>query len=327
MSTAQSIVVIGTSTGGLAALRVVLAQLPATFSLPILITMHVGERSILPERLAASTCLRVRHAVNGEQPEPGDVLVAPPGAHLLVVSGRVQLAYGAKENFVRPAIDPLFRSAAYAYRERAIGVLLTGQLDDGSVGLQAIKACGGIAIVQNPDDAEAAEMPLNALRYVDVDHCLGLQEIGQTLAAIAQNSPPRNRPPVPPGLDVECAMDANPLNATSEALDAIAPRSALVCPECQGVLWEMQGSPLRYRCHTGHAYTALSFANAQNNAIEEALWAAIRAVRDKELFFHRQQQRALEQANPRDAREYEMAAERARDNARLLIELATQKHD
>lgn len=251
--------------------------------------------------------------------------MAPPGAHLLITQGRVKLGRGAKENYCRPAIDPMFRSVAYGYRERAVGVLLTGDLDDGTVGLQAIKACGGIVIVQDPAEAEAPCMPSSAMEYVDVDYCLPLIDIAKRLANIEQEVALRSSAGISEALLLECSMDLDPTFATTEMMDKLAPRSPLVCPECQGVLWETQSSPLRYRCHTGHAFTANTFASTQDNSIEEALWAAIRAVRDKEVFFNRRYLQAVDRGRAVEASEYAMAAELARRNAEILIRLTTEE--
>lgn len=185
------IVVIGTSRGGLEALRQLLPALPPSLPAPVLIVQHVGPyRSMLPALLSGFCTLPVQHAVDKAALAPGSVLVAPPDHHLIVEKDRVRLSRGPKEHHTRPAIDPLFRSAAAAHGEGVIGVILTGDLDDGTAGLQAIKARGGRTIVQNPAEAPAPDMPANALRGVEADLCLPLRAIGPAIVRLLQTDDP-----------------------------------------------------------------------------------------------------------------------------------------
>ena len=323
MSTEGPIVVIGTSTGGLAALKEMFAAMPADFAAPIAITMHIADRSMLPELLSSASPFPAHFAKEGDPLLPGTILIAPPASHLLIGDGVVHLGQGAKENYCRPAIDPMFRSAAYTYRERAIAVLLTGELDDGTVGAQAIKSCGGAVVVQDPSEAESPSMLRSALDYVDVDDCLPLHAIPAKLWELIQTSSRRPQRAVSEELAIECDLDLHPSHATTETMDKLATRTPFACPECQGVLWETTNAPLRYRCHTGHSYTAQTFAQSQDKSIEEALWVAIRATRDKEVFFKRQQQTASNRKLEVEAREYQLAAEHARHAAEKLIHLTT----
>ena len=321
----DNLVVIGASTGGLEVLKTILDTLPADFPAPVLIAMHVGAlNSQLPYLLATTAALQIRHAVEGDPLEPGTVLIAPPDRHMLVEGSRIRLLRGAKENYSRPAIDPLFRSAAIAYREKVIGVVLTGDLDDGTVGLQAIKTCGGIALVQQPADATATGMPSSALRYVDVDGCLPRGQIASRLMElVAQRRPPANTT-FPPTLVLENTISLESGLAPIEALDQVATRSALTCPECQGALWEMDSFPLRYRCHTGHTYGPMSMRVSQDTAIEELLWAAVRAFHEKEQLMQRQRDVATSSGRTEQAQEYEMSAEEARTRAHSLIQLLSE---
>lgn len=181
------VVVIGASVGGVTALRTLVGGIPRDFPAPILLVLHIGDRaSILPELLAQSGSLPVAHAMEGESLRAGRIFVAPPGVHLQVAGGRIELNRGPKENHARPAIDPLFRSVAIAYGPAAIGVILTGGLDDGSAGLLAVKQCGGVAIVQEPLTAEDPAMPSNALACVEVDYCVPLDAIPGLLIAMAR---------------------------------------------------------------------------------------------------------------------------------------------
>lgn len=179
-------IVIGASAGGVRALLRLIGGLPRDLPAAVLIVQHVGRQpSILPQLLARNTAMAVRHGVSGMRLQHGHVYVAPPDRHMLVVDESLRLTSGPRENMARPAIDPLFRSAAVALGARVIGVLLTGHLDDGTAGLLAIHRAGGVTIVQDPDDAEAPGMPRNALAYVDVDHRLPLAQIPDTLIRLA----------------------------------------------------------------------------------------------------------------------------------------------
>jgi two-component system chemotaxis response regulator CheB len=184
------LIVIGTSRGGLQALRRILAALPEHFAATVLVAMHVAAHdSHLPELLGNCCPLPVRHAVDGEPLSTGEVLIAPPDKHLVVDKHHARLVCGSKEHASRPAIDPLFRSAAINHRTQVIGVILTGDLDDGTVGLQAVKACGGVALVQDPAEAVAPGMPSSALRHVSIDGCLPLAELGARLVALVEHAP------------------------------------------------------------------------------------------------------------------------------------------
>src|SRR3954471_5267653 len=203
---AHQVVVIGTSAGGLEALRVLAAGLPASFPLPICVVMHLSAQSpgIVPDILTRSGPLPSVNATSGARLRPSTIYVAPPDRHLLLEPGRLRLTRGPHENRFRPAIDPLFRSAAQVYGPGAIGVILTGNLDDGTAGLSAIKQLGGVAIVQNPADAAYPSMPESALKHVKVDHVVPLAEIPRLLVALTAR--PIEVPPaaiVPDQLHVE----------------------------------------------------------------------------------------------------------------------------
>jgi two-component system chemotaxis response regulator CheB len=328
----KNIVLIGGSAGSIHALRVILDGLPADFPAPVLVVSHIGAReSILPALLERHAALPVRHAHQGDPIVAGEVLLAPPDLHLTVVRegerGHVLLSRGPRENHARPAIDPLFRSAAAAYGPQAIGVVLSGYLDDGTVGLQAIKAGGGIAVVQDPADAEVPDMPGSALQYTQVDHVCRAQDIAPTLVGLVR----RNQAAGQAGAELPgwIAVENRMLNegVVMEELDKIGMQVALTCPECGGAIWEVrQANPLRYRCHTGHAFTAGVLSQLQRNEVEEALWAAVRAMHEQEQLFrrlHRAAQASRHGAANDDGRaeEYLQKAEQVRQQAALLAEL------
>ena len=320
----NQIVVIGTSRGGLEILKVILSALPADFPAPVLVAMHVGShQSRLPQLLSAVCKLEVRHATDAEIVKSGTILVAPPDRHMVVDGDKIRLILGAKENYSRPAIDPLFRSAAISHRDGVIGVILTGDLDDGTVGLQAIKACGGVALVQDPNEAFAPSMPSSAITYVAIDACLPSSQIADRLKSVVQRrlqgSVGAEGPT--PTMIVENEISLGLSLDSISSLDQVAPRSAMTCPECQGILWEMDSAPLRYRCHTGHTYGPGAMQSLQDQSIEEGLWAAVRAFHEKEVMMHRQHEAAAAAGRDEQANEYAMIADQARRNGHSLRQL------
>jgi two-component system chemotaxis response regulator CheB len=335
------IVVIGGSAGSIAALKVILKGLPKDFPAAVLIVTHIGTwESILPTLLERCSAMPVRHASQGEPIAPGQVLVAPSDLHLTVAGSRerafVQLSRGPKENHSRPAIDPLFRSAGTTYRRDAIAVLLSGFLDDGTVGLQAIKACGGIVVVQDPADADAPDMPASALAHASVDFVRRAADIAATLVQLAGHaaegqaaSETREEPELPAWMAVENRMLDEGVGM--EELDRIGSRVPLTCPECGGAIWQVNHSkPLRYRCHTGHAFTARVLEALQGSELEEAMWAGVRALHEQEQLFllmHRQSQayRSGTRGKGEARDEYLLKAEQAREQGKLLRELITAR--
>lgn len=308
------VIVIGTSSGGLAALREFLAGLPSDLNAAVFVTMHIGDQpSGLPNLLAQASPLPVGFAVSQEQVVTGRVYIAPPDKHLLVKKGAIQIIRSAKENHSRPAIDPMFRSAAISYGSSVIGVLMTGELDDGVVGLQAIKAYGGLAFVQDPETAEAPSMPTNALRYVTVDGCLPLTELSKRLVQVINQrtaeatAASESKRIEPFATENDLAEDFSKGGAS--ALDEIGRVAGISCPECGGALWEVDASSPRFRCHTGHAYTAAALFHAQDETIEEALWVAIRALHEKQLLLGRLVQSSRDGGRLGALREYELASE------------------
>jgi two-component system chemotaxis response regulator CheB len=278
----QRCVVIGSSMGGVAAILQIVASLPPAFPCPILIVQHIGaHQSRLAELVSKAGPNPAAFPTNGDSPIDGVIYIAPPDRHMLIDEGRIILSGGPKENLARPAIDPLFRSAALAYEERCVGVILTGLMDDGSAGLAAVKACGGVTIVQDPADAEQREMPESAIAGTNVDYILGLSEIGATLAKIIRQPLVKFKGSPPAYLRREhAARDGGTLVAANNAIGA---PSALTCPDCGGALFKMDGpGATRYRCHTGHAYSIRSLAHASAELTEQSIWAAVKALHEKQ---------------------------------------------
>lgn len=330
----HTLIVIGASVGGLDALGRIVRALPADLAATVLVVSHIGTRdSILPQLLGKSSALPVRHARDLEPLLPSVILLAPPDRHLTVrlANGQafVELTHGPKENYTRPAIDPLFRSAAEALGRKVIGVILTGHLDDGTVGLQAIKACGGMAVVQEPDDAVAPSMPRSAIEHVQIDLRLPLDEIGPALAALAAarvdaGLPQQIATAAPAWIGIENQFARG--EADMDELEKIATPSTYTCPECQGTLWEIRNQhPARFRCHTGHSFTTQVLQQLQTDAAEEALWAAVRALQEKQRLLRDLARKSIHWQHAGAAGEYEKKADEAHRQAEVLRSLLLEK--
>ena len=278
----RDVVVIGASAGGVTALMELVADLPETLDAAVLIVLHIrpDRRSLLDQVLGTRSPLPVVQAEDGMPLVRGRVYVPAPDQHLLVTGSHVHLRRGPRENASRPAIDPLFRSAAVSFSSRVVGVVLTGCLNDGAAGLRAIKRCGGVAVVQDPLDAEYPEMPRSALRAVEADHVVPLAGLAPLLETLT--SEPAG-PWVDPPEDVRLeALIAAHERTSMDSEDKLGTLSPLTCPECHGTMWEIHDGPLlRYRCHTGHAYTAESLAAAQLEIVEDTLSNALRAHNER----------------------------------------------
>lgn len=289
MKANRNVVVVGASAGGVEALMSLAAGLPDAFPAPVLIVLHLSSDSpsVLPRLLDQAGSLPAAHAIDGERVRPGKIYVAPPNLHMVLRHDHVYVSGGPRENNTRPAIDPLFRSAAVAYGPGAIGVILTGNLYDGTAGLVSIKAHGGIAVVQDPDDAVFPSMPESALREVQVDYCLPLVRIPNLLADLASREVAAMviDNPDPDAIEVKIAA-GDP--DSYQLLKQIARPSPYTCPECHGALWEVVDDRiLRYRCRVGHAYTAESLFALQDDEIEVALWSAIRSLEERAVLARR----------------------------------------
>jgi two-component system, chemotaxis family, protein-glutamate methylesterase/glutaminase len=267
------IIVIGASAGGIQAIARILNDLPAGFAAPVLVVQHLGRRvpSYLPEILARTTLLPVSHPHDGELIEPGRVYVAPPDRHMLVRSGAIRLSCGPEENYARPAIDVLFRSAAIAYGSRVVGVVLTGYLCDGAAGLLAIKALGGVSIVQDPDEASIPSMPLAALAKAPVDYRRSLPEIGPLLIDLVADPPSEDRHgPTSMELENRIAGELGTDGDLRELLRRGTP-TPLVCPMCSTTLHRLDDARLqRYRCGSGHAFSECNLVAGARGASDGA---------------------------------------------------------
>lgn len=291
----RDIVVVGASAGALEPLKQIVASLLADFPASMLIARHLPASApgILAEILGRAGPLPAVQAVDGDALRPGWIYVAPPDHHLLAEPERVRVTRGPKENGFRPAVDALFRSAAYAFGPRVIGVVLSGYLDDGSAGLWAVKDRGGVAIVQDPAEAAFPAMPNHALQSVDVDHVLGMQAIAELLVGLTQ------RPLIAEGMqpmtkslaiETRIAMEDNALEAGVMSLGTLSPYT---CPECHGALVQLRdGKMARFRCHTGHGFTINGLLAAIGESIDKTLWSAVRVLEERLLLLEQMEQYA-----------------------------------
>jgi two-component system chemotaxis response regulator CheB len=320
MARTRDITVIGASAGGVSALRTLLGGLPADYRAAVLVVLHVAPESpsLLRDILDRATPLSVIKVRGGEPLRPGRVYVAPPDHHLLVERDIVRLSHGPRENRHRPSIDVLFRSAAVAHGARVTGVVLSGMLDDGAAGLWAIKKRGGIAIVQDPEDAEYPDMPRNAMHAITVDHCLPLAAIADRLVALAREEVGEPIDAAPRSMATEVRMAAEHQSSMDD-LDTLGKRSPLTCPECGGALWQMdEAGAQRFRCHVGHAYSIRTLAAEQSSRVEAALWAALRSLEEKERLAHKMAGEAASRGNVRSAASYTDHARSSATHAEVL---------
>ncbi len=267
---------IGASLSGIDALCELVSRLPAGFPAPILIAQHVAPHSpgMLPYLLSKAGPLAAVHPKNPTALEPGTIYVAPPDRHMLVMKGYIRLSHGPHENLARPAIDPLFRSAAVNYGQAAVGVVLTGQLDDGTAGLLAIKDRGGFTLVQQPAEATARSMPMSAIRHVNVDKVCTLVEMAELFVLLANDDPPQGSEQSAQDLMmIENRIAEGIFNVEDWwALEQISSPSGLNCPSCKSALYELKDQRvLRFRCRSGHAFSAQSLLSGQADAREAHL--------------------------------------------------------
>ncbi|MDB6016906.1 MAG: CheB methylesterase [Pedosphaera sp.] len=302
------VVVVGASAGGVEAFRTLIRSLPADFPAAIFVVIHISPASPspLPKIFSRVTRMPVVEKVeDGTRIKPGHIYVAPPDFHLLLEPRCLHLVRGPTENRHRPAIDPLFRSAAHAYDRQVIGLLLTGNLDDGTAGLSAIKQCGGIAIVQDPNDALYPDMPRHALENLKVDYTVPLAQMPALLVNLVNERQRRRKSHrAPPRVAIETLVDEmkKPMNQ----MESLGKSSDLTCPHCHGVLWGMMdGKLLRFRCRVGHAFTAENLEVAQSEQSEIALWSALRALEEKAALLRQLAARARKQRHSLTALEFE----------------------
>jgi two-component system chemotaxis response regulator CheB len=297
----RRVVGVAASAGGVEALQCLVKHLPADLDAAVCVVLHIPSsgRSLLAPILGRATELTVVLASDGAPLQRGTVYVAPADHHLLIHNDRIELSCGPKENGVRPAADPMFRSLARSWGSAAVAVVLSGALDDGAAGALAVAQAGGRVIVQDPDDALVPSMPVSALAVTTAHDILPVAEIGEALRRFAET-------PVAAG---ELASRPEPDSGTTP--------SGFACPECRGALWELRdGDHTRYRCRVGHAYSEDAMVTAQGTAVEAALWTALEGLEERSELLLRIAKRMHDQ--PRTYRRFTTGARDASDRAAII---------
>ena len=269
----HDIICIGASAGGVEALQRLVSFLPADLAVSVFVILHMSPDfpSMLPSILTHAGNLPALRPSDKSPIEHKRIYVAPPNYHMILERGRLRLIHGRKENRHRPAIDPLFRSAAAAYRSRVVGVVLSGNLDDGSAGLMAVKACGGTTVVQDADEALFPDMPANALKNAVIDYRLTVRKIAELLIDLASRPAPDAPDLLPPRIQTEVEFSKMKKDIDDMSELGGAP-TVFACPSCHGALWELKNGKLsRYRCQTGHAFSPESLLAEQSDAIRKSI--------------------------------------------------------
>ena len=317
----RDIIVIGASAGGVYALKELVSLLPVDFKATILVVVHVSPHS--PSHLAGilnqSGPLRAVHPRDGELIEPGCIYVAPPDHHMLVEYDQIIVKKGPKENRFRPSIDALFRSAAYTYGPRVIGIVMTGMLDDGTSGMWTVRRLGGVCIVQQPEEAQYASMPNHVMEYVDVDYSVPVVSMALLLSdLITEDVPDKMNLPEDELERIEAEINvAAQDNAFEMGILDMGELTPLTCPECSGALVSIkEGKLIRYRCHTGHAYTAVSLLAETTKVVEASFWKSIRALEEAVMLLEQSARQFAESNNQQAAEEYFQQARTTRELSR-----------
>jgi two-component system, chemotaxis family, protein-glutamate methylesterase/glutaminase len=279
----RNIIVIGASAGGIPAVKKLVSGFDRTMDASFFVVQHIARDSnaqSIIDIFQKQTSLVCHVAVHGMPIEPGHLYLAPPDHHLVLNDKQIVVTPGAHENKYRPSIDVLFRSAAVVFRNKVIGIILTGMLEDGTSGMSAIRRCGGICMVQDPNDAQFLSMPQSVLNNIEVDYRADLAEIPGKVEEIL-NMPLPPEVAVPKELQIEADITKR-MMSNIEDLKNMADRSDFVCPECGGGLWAVKNDPAhRYRCYTGHVYSEKILQESQREKLEESVWVSIRMLEEK----------------------------------------------
>ncbi len=328
LDSAHTLVVVGASAGGIRALEVLVAGLPVGFPAAVCVVCHTSPHApgVLDQILRRSGPLPVTYAEDGEPIRAGHIYVAPADRHLVIQDGHLRVTRGPKENRFRPAVDPLFRSAALAYGPHTIGVVLSGMLSDGTAGLWTVKDRGGVAVVQDPAEAAFSAMPRNALEEVRVDACLPVAEIPAALVAFVERSAqtamssrttsPADERDERDRIEVQIAMEDGALEA---GVMGLGEPSVFTCPECHGVLLRLKGDgPMRFRCHTGHAYSTEALLDELNESVEATIWSAVRAIEERAMLLGELAEHLRTEGHPEPAARYAGEVEDLRQRLQLV---------
>jgi two-component system, chemotaxis family, protein-glutamate methylesterase/glutaminase len=326
------IIVIGTSAGGMQALTKLLAQLPEDLPASVFIVQHLSPDSSAPflaNRLNKFTSLVCKVAEHEHAFEPGTVYLSPADKHLLLSGNKMLVVRGPRENHFRPAIDVLFRSAAAYHGANTIGVVLTGFMSDGVIGMESIKRSGGQTIVQHPDDAEFPVLPENVIRQIDTDYVVPVSEMSRLLEELAQQ-PVQSSLTVPADIRQEALIAerimSNTTKTSIEELEKAGNRSAYSCPDCGGGLWELspEGTIKRFRCHSGHAFSQDSLLLSMSESLEETLWVALRTLEERRNILVNMSQNEVTKRNYRWANMQEERVEEMKVHIERLRELLSK---
>lgn len=317
----HDVIVVGASSGGVEALSKLASQFPPDLPAAVFVVLHLSPHtpSALAEILGRAGTLPACPAADGDPIVHSKIYVAPPDHHLLVKPDVVRITRGPHENHTRPAIDPLFRSAAAAHGTRVVGVILSGNLDDGTSGLQAVKRCGGIAVVQEPTDAPFPDMPRNALSKVEADYVLPLAQKGSVLQELAL-SPAPAPVPIPDDIlaEVQIAETGKSSIGIADQLGTLTPYS---CPDCGGPMWQMNGASTdRFRCNVGHALTAQHLLAGQDDALSHALWEAVRTMEQRERLLEQMARDARNADREQSAVIFDERAAESKEHSQLIRE-------
>lgn len=317
----HDIIVIGASAGGVETLSRLVSDLPGDLPAALFIVLHIppDSPSLLPSILNRHSQLKALHPDDNTPIERGYIYIAPPNNHLIIEGNNVRIIRGPRENRHRPAVDPLFRSAAYTYGSRVIGIILSGALDDGTAGLLAIKRQGGLAVVQDPKEAFYTGMPSSAIQNVNVNYICPVGEMGFLLQRLVLEPAFISTPPKPNGVirkEIKVAeFDINTIEDDNRPGDP----SQFSCPECGGVLWEIQDGELaRYRCRVGHAFSVESMQAEQVAALENALWVALKTIEENISLTKRMIKTARERQQSWLIKRFAERMADAEQNARVL---------
>ncbi len=318
----REIIAIGGSAGSIAVIRQICRAFPADLHASVLIAVHVGpgNRNLLAGILDSGGPLPASTAVDGELLLPSHIYVAPADHHLMVDGQVVRLGRGPRENMARPAIDPLFRSVGISAGSKAIGVLLSGMLNDGASGLADLQRCGGVTVVQSPLDATESEMPQTALRASDVDYRASASDLAALLTRLVREEPgPMLAPPANIALEVSIAMGRP---SDSSTIAEIASPVPLNCPGCGGTLSQITRSPLRFRCQVGHGYTAEALAQEQEGSTDEAFRIALRVIVERAVLMEKMAHDALQAGRTAAVAAFNERAQEYRRSAAVLMDAA-----
>lgn len=281
----RDLIGIGGSAGAIPALVELLSTFAPKSDASVFLVIHRGNESQhLKGIIDRATTLDVCEPEDGDRIRPGCLYIARPDRHMILGDGHIHLRLGPRENNFRPAIDPLFRSLAVFGSTRATAVVLSGYLDDGAAGARAVAANGGLVMVQDPTDASSPDMPRAAISAVgEPDEILSATELGRRLSdAVTEEVGPHRE--VDPDIKLEMLI-AGMEKATMQSEERLGQLSPYNCPDCNGVLWEIEDGPMvRYRCHTGHAYTSRALEQRQDEMLERSLFDSLRAARERVNF-------------------------------------------